>query len=198
MIYANCDMNPIQGERFQDLCETQISKIEHKEFESNSDSIDIDNSNSATNHGWGTSGQVLQADGDGTFSWASLAAAPQKVDYGVYSGTGSSSARTISTGITTVKAVFIWEKPGTWDDDTTGNRSMSQAYDFYISTETFGDYQGEEHMAIHRPFSDRFYGGRINFAGSNFFVYHTGTYWTGTSNSINASGQDYYWMAIGD
>ena len=32
MIYANCDMNPIQGERFQDLCETQISKIEHKEF----------------------------------------------------------------------------------------------------------------------------------------------------------------------
>ena len=43
MIYANCDMNPIQGERFQDLCETQISKIEHKEFESNSDSIDIDN-----------------------------------------------------------------------------------------------------------------------------------------------------------
>ena len=43
MIYANCDMNPIQGERFQHLCETQISKIEHKEFESNSDSIDIDN-----------------------------------------------------------------------------------------------------------------------------------------------------------
>ena len=36
-------MIPIQGERFQDLCETQISKIEHKEFESNSDSIDIDN-----------------------------------------------------------------------------------------------------------------------------------------------------------
>ena len=33
----------IQGERFQDLCETQISKIEHKQFESNMDSIDIDN-----------------------------------------------------------------------------------------------------------------------------------------------------------
>ena len=32
MIYANCDMNPIQGERFQDLCETQISKIEHKDL----------------------------------------------------------------------------------------------------------------------------------------------------------------------
>ena len=51
MIYANCDMNPIQGEKFQDLCTTQISKIEHKEFESNLvrrneysfDSIDIDN-----------------------------------------------------------------------------------------------------------------------------------------------------------
>ena len=34
------------------------------------DSIDIDNSNSATDHGWGTAGQVVQSDGDGTFSWA--------------------------------------------------------------------------------------------------------------------------------
>lgn len=33
----------IQGERFQDLCETQISKMEHKKFESNMDSIDVDN-----------------------------------------------------------------------------------------------------------------------------------------------------------
>jgi len=33
----------IQGERFQDLCKTQISKMEHKQFESNMDSIDIDN-----------------------------------------------------------------------------------------------------------------------------------------------------------
>jgi len=33
----------IQGEKFQDLCETQISKIEHKQFESNMHSIDIDN-----------------------------------------------------------------------------------------------------------------------------------------------------------
>ena len=33
MIYANCDMNPIQGEKFQDLCTTQISKLEHKSFE---------------------------------------------------------------------------------------------------------------------------------------------------------------------
>lgn len=32
----------IQGERFQDLCETQISKVEHKQFESNIHSIDID------------------------------------------------------------------------------------------------------------------------------------------------------------
>ena len=36
-------MIPIQGERFQELCETQISKLEHKKFESNMDSIDIDN-----------------------------------------------------------------------------------------------------------------------------------------------------------
>jgi len=43
MIYANCDMNPIQGEKFQDLCTTQISKEEHKQFESNMNSIDIDN-----------------------------------------------------------------------------------------------------------------------------------------------------------
>ena len=35
----------IQGERFQDLCETQISKMEHKQFESNMDSIDVDNFN---------------------------------------------------------------------------------------------------------------------------------------------------------
>ena len=33
----------IQGERFQDLCETQISKVEHKQFESNMHSIDVDN-----------------------------------------------------------------------------------------------------------------------------------------------------------
>ena len=33
----------IQGEKFQDLCETQISKMEHKQFESNVHSIDIDN-----------------------------------------------------------------------------------------------------------------------------------------------------------
>jgi hypothetical protein len=32
----------MQGERFQDLCETQISKVEHKQFESNIHSIDID------------------------------------------------------------------------------------------------------------------------------------------------------------
>ena len=36
-------MIPIQGERFQELCETQISKLEHKKFESNMESIDIDN-----------------------------------------------------------------------------------------------------------------------------------------------------------
>ena len=42
MIYANCDMNPIQGEKFQDLCITQISKEEHKQFESNTNSIDVD------------------------------------------------------------------------------------------------------------------------------------------------------------
>ena len=36
-------MIPIQGERFQELCETQISKLEHKQFEANTDSIDIDN-----------------------------------------------------------------------------------------------------------------------------------------------------------
>lgn len=36
-------MIAIQGERFQDLCETQISKMEHKQFESNIHSIDIDN-----------------------------------------------------------------------------------------------------------------------------------------------------------
>ena len=35
----------IQGERFQDLCKTQISKMEHKQFESNMDSIDVDNFN---------------------------------------------------------------------------------------------------------------------------------------------------------
>lgn len=35
-------MIPIQGERFQDLCSVQISKLEHKQFESLSDSIDID------------------------------------------------------------------------------------------------------------------------------------------------------------
>ena len=35
----------IQGEKFQDLCETQISKMEHKQFESNIHSIDIDNFN---------------------------------------------------------------------------------------------------------------------------------------------------------
>ena len=33
----------IQGEKFQDLCKTQISKVEHKQFESNIHSIDIDN-----------------------------------------------------------------------------------------------------------------------------------------------------------
>ena len=36
-------MNIITGEKFQDLCETQISKLEHKQFESNMHSIDIDN-----------------------------------------------------------------------------------------------------------------------------------------------------------
>ncbi len=36
-------MNIITGEKFQDLCETQISKMEHKQFESNMHSIDIDN-----------------------------------------------------------------------------------------------------------------------------------------------------------
>ena len=36
-------MITIQGERFQDLCKTQISKMEHKQFESNMNSIDIDN-----------------------------------------------------------------------------------------------------------------------------------------------------------
>ena len=43
-LYKETDkiMIPIQGERFQDLCETQISKLEHKQFESTSDSIDID------------------------------------------------------------------------------------------------------------------------------------------------------------
>ena len=35
-------MIPIQGERFQDLCSVQISKLEHKRFESTLDSIDID------------------------------------------------------------------------------------------------------------------------------------------------------------
>ena len=35
-------MIPIQGERFQDLCSVQISKLEHKQLESTSDSIDID------------------------------------------------------------------------------------------------------------------------------------------------------------
>ena len=35
-------MIPIQGEKFQDLCSVQISKLEHKPFESTSDSIDID------------------------------------------------------------------------------------------------------------------------------------------------------------
>ena len=35
-------MNIITGEKFQDLCETQISKLEHKQFESNMHSIDID------------------------------------------------------------------------------------------------------------------------------------------------------------
>ena len=35
-------MISIQGERFQDLCSVQISKLEHKQFESTSDSIDID------------------------------------------------------------------------------------------------------------------------------------------------------------
>ena len=35
-------MIPIQGERFQDLCSVQISKLEHKQFELTSDSIDID------------------------------------------------------------------------------------------------------------------------------------------------------------
>ena len=36
-------MNIITGEKFQDLCGTQISKLEHKQFESNMYSIDIDN-----------------------------------------------------------------------------------------------------------------------------------------------------------
>ena len=36
-------MMGITGERFQELCDTQISKLEHKPFESNMDSIDIDN-----------------------------------------------------------------------------------------------------------------------------------------------------------
>ena len=35
-------MKVINGERFQDLCSVQISKLEHKQFESTSDSIDID------------------------------------------------------------------------------------------------------------------------------------------------------------
>ena len=35
-------MIPIQGERFQDLCSVQISKLEHKQLESNTNSIDID------------------------------------------------------------------------------------------------------------------------------------------------------------
>jgi|TARA_R100000030_G_scaffold17197_2_gene11582 hypothetical protein len=36
-------MNIINGEMFQDLCSVQISKQEHKKFESNTNSIDIDN-----------------------------------------------------------------------------------------------------------------------------------------------------------
>ena len=36
-------MKVINGERFQNLCEPQISKKEHKKLESNTDSIDIDN-----------------------------------------------------------------------------------------------------------------------------------------------------------
>lgn len=36
-------MIPIQGERFQELCGTQISQGEHKQFELNYTSIDIDN-----------------------------------------------------------------------------------------------------------------------------------------------------------
>jgi hypothetical protein len=36
-------MNPIQGEKFQDLCTTQISKLEHKSFElKDAISIDVD------------------------------------------------------------------------------------------------------------------------------------------------------------
>ena len=35
-------MKVIQGERFQDLCSVQISKLEHKQLESNTNSIDID------------------------------------------------------------------------------------------------------------------------------------------------------------
>ena len=38
-------MIPIQGERFQELCGTQISQGEHKQFELNYTSIDIDNYN---------------------------------------------------------------------------------------------------------------------------------------------------------
>ena len=34
-------MKVINGERFQNLCETQISKKEHKKLESNTDSIEI-------------------------------------------------------------------------------------------------------------------------------------------------------------
>ena len=37
------NMKVIKGEKFQELCNTQISKLEHKPFESNMDSIDIDN-----------------------------------------------------------------------------------------------------------------------------------------------------------
>ena len=35
-------MKVIQGEKFQDLCSVQISKLEHKQLESNTNSIDID------------------------------------------------------------------------------------------------------------------------------------------------------------
>ena len=38
-------MNIITGEKIQDLCDVQISKLEHKKFESNQNSIDIDNFN---------------------------------------------------------------------------------------------------------------------------------------------------------
>ena len=38
-------MNIITGEKLQDLCDVQISKLEHKKFESNQNSIDIDNFN---------------------------------------------------------------------------------------------------------------------------------------------------------